>query len=137
MATLKLHRHVFILVCGVASTLLGCDSAKGPLSGKVTVDGSDTFLPLSKAIAEAFHASNPGVQFAIEFSGTGGGFKKFCAGQLDIADASRPINSAESAQCNAQHIEYTELPLPFDRLTVALHAKNTLVDCLLIRRVVG
>ena len=84
-------------------------------------------------MAEAFRASNPAVQFAIEFSGTGGGFKKFCAGQLDIADASRPINSAESAQCKAQHIEYIEVPVAFDSLTVAVNAKNTFVDCLTVK----
>ena len=90
-------------------------------------------LTLSKAIAEAFRASHPAVQFAIEFSGTGGGFKKFCAGQLDIADASRPINSAESAQCKAQHIEYIEVPVAFDSLTVAVNAKNPFVNCLTVK----
>jgi len=64
-------------------------------------------------MAEAFRESNPAVQFAIQFSGTGGGFKKFCAGQLDIADASRPIKSDESEQCEAQHVEYIEVPVAF------------------------
>jgi phosphate transport system substrate-binding protein len=133
MADLKFRSYPFLLVFAVASTLAACDSARGPLSGRITIDGSDTVLPLSKAMAEAFRASNPGVQFAIEFSGTGGGFKKFCAGQLDIADASRPINSAESAQCKAQHIEYIEVPVAFDSVTVAVNAKNTFVDCLTVK----
>ncbi len=84
-------------------------------------------------MAEAFRQSNPAVQFDIEFSGTGGGFKKFCAGQLDIADASRPINSAESAQCKAQHIEYIEVPVAFDSLSVVVNPKNTFVDCLTVK----
>src|SRR5579863_9060067 len=132
MATLKSRWYAFLLAFGMASALAACDSVKGPLSGKVTIDGSDTVLPLTKAVAEAFRASNPGVQFAIEFSGTGGGFKKFCAGQLDIEDASRPITSVESEQCKAQHIEYIEVPVAFDSLTVVVNAKNAFVDCLTV-----
>lgn len=132
MATHRFHRQVLLLICGMAGILFGCDHTKGPLSGKVTIDGSDTVLPLSRAVAEAFRASNPAVQFTIEFSGTGGGFKKFCAGELDIADASRPINAAESAQCKAQHIEYIEVPVAFDSLTVAVDAGNTIVECLTV-----
>lgn len=90
-----------LLVLTAAGTLAACNkkgsnagadipsAAGGSLSGRVSVDGSATVFPLSQAMAEAFRESNPAVQFAIEFSGTGGGFKKFCAGQLDIADASR------------------------------------------------
>jgi len=133
MVTSKSHWYSFVLPFSIASTLAACDSVKGPLSGKVTIDGSDTVLPLTKAMAEAFRASNPRVQFAIEFSGTGGGFKKFCAGQLDIEDASRPITSAESAQCSAQHVEYIEVPVAFDSLTVAVNAKNNFVDCLTVK----
>jgi phosphate transport system substrate-binding protein len=87
--------------------LTACKAEK--LSGTVSIDGSSTVYPLSKAIAEAFGNANPAMQFKIEFSGTGGGFKKLCAGTIDIADASRPINSSEIEQCRAQHIEYIEL----------------------------
>ena len=117
----------------VAGSLAGCGKPVGPLSGKVTVDGSTTVFPLSKAMAEAFRGSNPAVQFAIEFSGTGGGFKKFCTGQVDIAGASRPINSVESEQCKAQHIEYIEVPVAFDSLAVVVNAKNSFVDCLTVK----
>lgn len=89
-------------------------------------------FPLSKAIAEAFHEANPGVQVAVDFSGTGGGFEKFCAGQVDIADASRPIKSEEAARCNAQHIEYIEVPVAFDSLAVIANAANPFVDCLTV-----
>jgi phosphate transport system substrate-binding protein len=94
------------------------------------IDGSSTVLPLTKAMAEAFRTTNPAVEFAIDSSGTGGGFRKFCAGQVDIADASRPINTVESEQCKAQHIDYMEVPIAFDSLAVVVNAKNTFVDCL-------
>jgi phosphate transport system substrate-binding protein len=103
------------------------------LAGKITVDGSSTVFPLAKAMAEAFREANPSVQFAIDVSGTGGGFKKFCAGQLDIAAASRPIKSAESEQCKTQHIEYIEVPIAFDSLSVVVNAKNTFVECLTVK----
>ncbi|MGO9945345.1 MAG: PstS family phosphate ABC transporter substrate-binding protein [Steroidobacteraceae bacterium] len=129
-----------LLVLAAAGTLAACGGHKGPeertagpLSGKITVDGSDTVFPLSKAMAEAFRESNPGVQFAIEFSGTGDGFKKFCAGELDIEDASRPIRSDEGEQCKAQHIEYIEVPVAFDSLSVVVNPKNAFVDCLTVK----
>jgi phosphate transport system substrate-binding protein len=128
-----------LLVLAAAGTLVACggqkaadNGAAGPVSGKITVDGSDTVFPITKAMAAAFRASNPAVQIDVEFSGTGGGFKKFCAGQIDIEDASRPIRSDEGEQCKAQHIEYIELPVAFDPLSVVVNAKNTFVDCLTI-----
>jgi phosphate transport system substrate-binding protein len=122
-----------LLALVVAGSLAACHRPVGPLSGKVTVDGSTTLFPLSKAMAAAFRQSNPAVQFAMDFSGTGGGFNKFCAGQVDIAGASRPINSVESAQCKAQHIEYIEVPVAFDSLAVVVNAKNSFVDCLTVQ----
>lgn len=135
MVTRKSHRCGLFLTLSVAGVLVACSgaSAPGPLSGKVTVDGSDTVFPLSKAMAAAFGEANPAVQFSIEFSGTGGGFKKFCAGKLDIAGASRPINAAESEQCKAQHVEYIEVPVAFDSLSVVVNPKNNWVDCLTVQ----
>jgi phosphate transport system substrate-binding protein len=77
---------------------IGALSACGPekLSGAVGVDGSSTVLPLSAAVAEGFRQKYPNVAIKNEFSGTGGGFKKFCAGQSDINAASRPIKAAEA-----------------------------------------
>ena len=117
-----------LLTLMMLGALTACKAEKP--SRMVSIDGSSTVYPLSKALAEAFGKLNPAVQFKIEFSGTGGGFKKFCAGQLDIAGASRPINSTESEQCQAQHIEYVELPVAFDSLSLVVNAKNTFVDCL-------
>jgi phosphate transport system substrate-binding protein len=124
------RRYACLLVYASVATLAACNS--DPLSGKVTIDGSATVFPLNQAMAKAFRESNPAVQFAVEFSGTGGGFRKFCAGQVDIAAASRPIKSAEGERCKAQHIEYIEVPIAFDSLAVVVNAKNTFVNCLTV-----
>jgi phosphate transport system substrate-binding protein len=131
----RLTGYFSIIALAIAGALAACNASKGPdvLTGKVTIDGSATILPLAKAMAEAFRTNNPGVQIGVEFSGTGGGFEKFCAGQIDIADASRPINSAESAQCKARGIEYIEVPIAFDSLSVVVNARNSFADCLTIQ----
>lgn len=124
------RRHACLLVYASVATLAACNNK--PLTGKVTIDGSATVFPLNQAMAKAFRESNPAVQFAVEFSGTGGGFRKFCAGQVDISAASRPIKSAEGEQCKAQHIEYIEVPIAFDSLAVVVNARNTFVNCLTV-----
>src|SRR5215831_16254918 len=83
----------------------------GPVSGRVTVDGSTTVLPVSKRMADEFRKGNPDAQIAVESSGTGGGFKKFCGGGVDIAGASRPIDAEEVRACEANHVDYVELPV--------------------------
>jgi phosphate transport system substrate-binding protein len=100
------------------------------LTGTVKVDGSSTVLPLSRVIADAFEGMNPAVKVAVDVSGSGSGFRKLCAGQIDIADASRPINVVEGEECKAHQIEYVELPIAFDSISVVVSAKNTFVDCL-------
>ncbi len=120
------HLIVVLLTVIVPGALTACEAEKPT----VWIDGSSTVYPLSTAIAEAFGKANPAVQFKIGFSGTRGGFKELCAGRLHIAGASRPINAIESEQCNAQHIEYIELPVAFDSLSLVVNAKNPFVDCL-------
>lgn len=112
--------------------MLGLLAACGQsdLSGTVRLDGSSTVKPLTDAMAQGFHQRQPNVTIASEFSGTGGGFKKFCAGETDVNAASRPINTAESAQCKAHNIAFFELPVAFDSLSVMVNPKNTFVDCL-------
>jgi phosphate transport system substrate-binding protein len=105
---------------------------QGPLSGRITVDGSSTVLPISRAVGEAFHAAHTGVEVSVARSGTGGGFRKFCAGQLDVSAASRPINAAESRDCVANHVAFVELPVAFDSLSVVVNRKNTFVECLTV-----
>jgi phosphate transport system substrate-binding protein len=111
---------------------LAAPASSTPVSGHVTVDGSTTVLPVSKRMADEFRKANPNVQIAVESSGTGGGFKKFCAGGVDIAGASRPIDAEEVRACEAAHINYIELPVGFDSLTVVTNPKNSFVDCLTV-----
>ncbi|MGA8706597.1 MAG: PstS family phosphate ABC transporter substrate-binding protein [Steroidobacteraceae bacterium] len=125
-----------IALLTLAATLAACGAAKGPddsaLSGNVSIDGSATVIPLTQTMANAFRGLHPSVQFRIELSGTGGGFKKFCSGQTDIEDASRPINSAENEQCKTEGIQYVEIPVGFDSLSVLVNARNSFVDCLTV-----
>ena len=119
-----------LLVSAAATTLVACSHKQ---SGFITIDGSDTVYPLSKAMVDVFQQSNPGVRFTTRFSGTGGGFRKFCAGQVDIQGASRPIKLTEGAECKANHVEYIEVPVAFDSLSVVVNPKNTFVDCLTVQ----
>ena len=92
----------------------------------VTVDGSSTVYPITEAVAEDFQkAKKNKVQVTVGISGTGGGFKKFCRGDIDIADASRPILKKEMELCAQNGVKYIELPVAFDALTVVIHPKNT------------
>lgn len=92
----------------------------------VRIDGSSTVYPITKAVAEEFKSSKTGknAQVTVNFSGTTGGFEKFCNGETDISDASRPILTAEMAACNKNSIRYIELPVAFDALTIAVHPQN-------------
>lgn len=100
------------------------------ISGQVLIDGSSTVFPISEAMAEEFMKVNPGVKVTVGVSGTGGGFKKFCAGETDISNASRPIKPSEVELCGKNKIEYVELPVAFDGLSVVLNPKNTWAACL-------
>lgn len=91
----------------------------------VKVDGSSTVFPITEGIAEDFQKANKGFKVTVGVSGTGGGFKKFCRGETDVSDASRPIAAKEMADCKAAGIEYFELPVAFDALTVVINPKNT------------
>src|SRR4030065_2010335 len=92
----------------------------------VTVDGSTTVFPITEAVAEDFQKAKKGaINVTVGISGTGGGFKKFCRGEADISDASRPILAKEMAACAKNGIKYIELPVAFDALTVVVNPKNT------------
>ena len=94
-------------------------------------DGSSTVAPLTTAAAELFKEEQPGVNVTVGTSGTGGGFEKFCAGETDISDASRPIKEDEEAPiCDEKGIEYAEIPVANDALTVVVSTENDFVDCL-------
>jgi phosphate transport system substrate-binding protein len=109
----------------------GADGAAA-LSGSIASDGSSTVGPLTSAAAELFMTDNTGVQITVGTSGTGGGFKKFCAGQTQLSNASRPIKDEEKAACEAAGIEYQELIVANDALTVVVNKENTFVKCLTV-----
>ncbi len=91
----------------------------------IKIDGSSTVYPLTDAVAKAFKQANPGTEVDVAFSGTTGGFRKFCAGETDINDASRPISTEEIAACRQTGIRFIEIPVAFDALTVAVNPQNT------------
>src|SRR5690606_30298607 len=95
------------------------------LSGAVRIDGSSTVAPLSSAAAEFFAEEQPKVNVTVGTSGTGGGFEKFCNGETDISDASRPIKDEEKAACDAKGIATGQLPVAVDALTVVVNKENT------------
>lgn len=107
-------------------------AASSNLSGKVTIDGSSTVFPISEAMAEEFQKANPGVQVTVGNSGTGGGFKKFCNNETDISNASRPIKPEEVELCKKGNVEYIELPVAFDGLSVVVNPQNNFVKCLTV-----
>ena len=94
-------------------------------SGVVTVDGSSTVFPISEAVAEEFQRAHKGIGVTVGVSGTGGGFKKFVAGEVDIVDASRPIKAAEMELAQKNGIAFIELPIAYDALSIVVNKKNT------------
>jgi phosphate transport system substrate-binding protein len=91
----------------------------------IAIDGSSTVYPITEAVAEDFRKSNPATQVTIGSTGTGGGFKKYCRGEIAISDASRPISATELEACGTAKIGYIELPVAYDGLAVVVNAKNT------------
>jgi phosphate transport system substrate-binding protein len=105
-------------------------SEGGELSGSIAIDGSSTVAPFAEAAAELFQEENSGVQITVGTSGTGGGFEKFCAGETDISDASRPIKDDEEAPlCDEGGVKYTEIQIANDGIAIASN-KELAVDCL-------
>ena len=105
-------------------------SAAPAVSGSINVSGSSTVEPISTGVAEALAASNPDFSFTVKGPGTGDGFKVFCTGETDISDASRKIKDEEAAACKAAGIDYVELPIAYDGMTVMTNPANTDVTCL-------
>ena len=105
------------------------------LSGRIEVDGSSTVGPFVTAGAEDFQAQNSGVQVTVGISGTGGGFERFCAGETDISDASRPIKDDEEVPvCQKNGIEYTELQIANDGIAVVVNNENDWATCLTVEQ---
>ncbi len=107
-------------------------AAPDQISGPVKIDGSSTVYPITEAVAEEFGKVQNGVRTVVGISGTGGGFKKFCVGETDISNASRPIKETEIELCKKNNIQYIELPVAYDALSVVVNLKNTWVDNLTV-----
>lgn len=108
------------------------DDGAGGLTGSVSIDGSSTVFPVTQAMAEEFMAENPDARVTVGISGTGGGFKKFCAGETDISDASREIAETELEQCRQNDIEPIQLSVAFDGITVAVNPENHWAQCVTV-----
>jgi len=118
-----------------AAVLVALSAAGAPQSSQaqsvIKMDGSSTVFPIAEAVAEEFQIANHGkVRVTVGIAGTGGGFKRFCRGETDISDASRPILKEEMEVCRAAGIKYLELPIAFDALTVVVNPQNTWVKSL-------
>ena len=117
-----------LAACGGGET----EGEVGGLTGMVTIDGSSTVFPISEAMAEEFQIANRGVRVTVGISGTGGGFKKFCSGEIDISDASRPIKQSEVELCRENGIDPMEIPVAWDGLTVVRNPANDWATCMTV-----
>ena len=118
---------------GLLAALAGAAACRGWIDGAarvVTVDGSSTVYPIAEAVAEEHRRVDPAARVTVGVSGTGGGFEKFCAGETDMASASRSIRPLEMEACAAAGIEFIELPIAYDGIAVVVHAENDWVDTL-------
>lgn len=144
-----LMKRITALALGLAltATVAGCGSATNnaessasnadntsaastaeKLGGQIVIDGSSTVYPITMAVAEEFKNEQPGVEVSVAMSGTGGGMKKFVAGEIDICDASRPIKQEEIDQAKAKGIDYVELEVAYDGISVVVNKDNNWVD---------
>lgn len=116
-----------------ASVVVGVGVSPASGQGRlIRIDGSSTVYPVTEAVAEEFQDANKGMRVTVGVSGTGGGFKKFCRGEIDIANASRPIMAEEMKAAKANGVEYIELPICFDALTVVVNKSNTWAETITV-----
>ena len=131
---LKFFLPALLLCAVVPLTVAACGddsgSGAGNLSGTIKIDGSSTVGPLSEAAAELFREENPDVRITVGVSGTGGGFEKFCAGETDVSDASRPIEPDEEKACADKGITYDEVQVANDGIAVVVNPDNDWATCL-------
>lgn len=119
---------VAIAACVVAA--LGACGAPDGGGGVVRVGGSSSLYALSEAVAESFVGVRPGFRVTVDFSGTAGGLRQLCDGEIDIAGASRRMSTAEAARCSALGFSYLEIPVARDGIVIVANPANTVVDCL-------
>lgn len=138
----SLNARLRLLTLAAAVTLaVGCSKpaeqageqpAGSSLTGAVAIDGSSTVYPITEAVAEEFGAVNPNTRVTVGIAGTGGGFKKFLAGETDINDASRPISAEELELAAKNNVQFVELPVAYDGLSVVVNPKNDFLSTLTV-----
>ncbi len=138
MASSSKRFNLFLLPLLAAVALSACGGGEprieqeAGLTGAVRIDGSSTVFPVTEAVAEEFQIENRGVRVTVGISGTGGGFKKFCAGETDISDASRPIKESELEACRGNGIEPKSITVAYDGLAVMMNPANDFASCLTV-----
>jgi phosphate transport system substrate-binding protein len=110
----------------------GREAGGSGLTGQVVIDGSSTVFPVAEAVAEEFQIENRDVRVSVGYSGTGGGFLRFCNGETDISNASRPIRENEVQACAENGVEYSEIPVAWDGLSVVTNPEAEFVECLTV-----
>lgn len=118
------YARLSLAACVVLSIACGSSQSRGVAGDPIRVDGSSTVYPVTQAVAEEFKKANPAARPEVAFSGTTAGFERFCRGELDIQDASRPIRASESSQCEAKSVKFLEIPVAHDGVTVVVNSKN-------------
>lgn len=113
----------FALIVGVAALLNSCSQVQSQQK-PIKIDGSSTVYPITNTIAKNYQTTNPNTKVETDFSGTTGGFRKFCNKEVDITNASRPINAQEMQNCNKAGVRFIELPVAFDALTIVVNPQN-------------
>jgi phosphate transport system substrate-binding protein len=122
---MKLVKSLYVVAAALAIAAFFTAAPVKAASGLITVDGSSTVYPITEAVAEEIQKATKGeIKVTVGISGTGGGFKRFCRGETDISDASRPIKKKEMDLCKEAGIKYVELPVAYDALTVVINPKN-------------
>jgi len=121
----KLALKLAAAAASLSLLLTGQAGAADNLKGTIEIDGSSTVYPITEAAAEEFGKEHKDVRVTVGVSGTGGGFKRFCNGEISIANASRPITDAEKKSCSSKKITYTDLAVAYDGITVAINKNNT------------
>jgi len=124
-----------IALLSVAASAPQSGSQLASLKGEIRVDGSSTVYPITEAVAEDFSKAAKGVRTTVGVSGTGGGFKRFCKGETDISNASRPITKSEAETCKGANIEFVELPVAYDGLCIAISKQNTWATKLTVEQI--
>ena len=114
-----------LTACSAPTSPTSAPATSSPLSGTMEIDGSSTVFPITEAVAEEFRKIYPQVRINVGISGTGGGFKRFVAGETQISDASRPISTSEKDTAAKNGIEWVEMPIAVDGLSVMVHPQNT------------